>query len=325
MKWWETLAQTISAHPKVDVRNVSVEYLLQAERIAHTLKQMLVQAHTIANGSMFGTVQSWVKGRGVQFAGIRVYSESDDARLIDWNTTARLQKTMVRYATEERNNDVYVILDVSGSMMSGIGVQPIQNGLLTVLSCLYAIDRMGDAFSVIAFSPAKTFPMVQCSPLGKGEKHIMQSATCLMQEILAAYPDIEHASNVQRGDALEAMLHHAIHSLKKRSIVFFISDGMTKLDQTTVRQYAMGALRKHECVYIGVRHDDTFQKDLHAEFLDVESGKSIFSSWKTLFRDNIQQYEATLSYLKDVGFRIADIAHERDIAQSLRILFRQSR
>lgn len=63
---------------------------------------------------------NWVtsfKGRGIEFAGYRSYQYGDDASLIDWRASLRAKEPVVREFEEYRSFSVFILLDVSDSML----------------------------------------------------------------------------------------------------------------------------------------------------------------------------------------------------------------
>ena len=63
-----------------------------------------------------GDERSRLVGPGVEFASVREYQPGDDVRCIDWNLTARLNTPYVREAQAEGALDVWLAVDVSGSV-----------------------------------------------------------------------------------------------------------------------------------------------------------------------------------------------------------------
>ncbi len=60
------------------------------------------------------------KGSGVEFSGLREYSpQQDDATRIDWKASLRSKKLYVKQYEDERDLDVYILLDSSSSMLFG--------------------------------------------------------------------------------------------------------------------------------------------------------------------------------------------------------------
>lgn len=66
-----------------------------------------------------GDVKSVFKGRGMEFEEIRAYAFGDDVRDIDWRVTARKQVPYTKLFAEEKDREVYVILDLSPQMLFG--------------------------------------------------------------------------------------------------------------------------------------------------------------------------------------------------------------
>jgi uncharacterized protein (DUF58 family) len=57
------------------------------------------------------------RGRGLQFADHRPYTAGDDYRHIDWKAYKRLNRLLLRLFDEERDLSIYLMLDVSRSMV----------------------------------------------------------------------------------------------------------------------------------------------------------------------------------------------------------------
>ena len=66
-----------------------------------------------------GEYRSAFRGRGLEFAEVRGYDESDDHRTIDWNVTARTGELHVRRYEEERELSTILLVDISGSQAAG--------------------------------------------------------------------------------------------------------------------------------------------------------------------------------------------------------------
>ena len=59
------------------------------------------------------------RGKGLEFETYRTFSPDDDANLIDWKTSSRAQKLLVKQYKEERNLKVMFIIDVGENMVFG--------------------------------------------------------------------------------------------------------------------------------------------------------------------------------------------------------------
>lgn len=70
-------------------------------------------------GRQAGLKLSRQKGRGVDFAEVRLYEPGDDVRSIDWRVTARKQKVHTKVFREERERPVLFLVDQSQSLFFG--------------------------------------------------------------------------------------------------------------------------------------------------------------------------------------------------------------
>src|SRR6201999_4486086 len=71
------------------------------------------------DGRIQGGYRTPYRGSGLDFAGMREYVETDDARHIDWNATARLSTPQVRQFLEDRDVSVWLRLGPAASMTVG--------------------------------------------------------------------------------------------------------------------------------------------------------------------------------------------------------------
>jgi len=78
-----------------------------------------VMTHKLVASRFMGDYPSLFKGRGVIFESFREYSPSDDASVIDWKASSRAGKTLVREFVDERNLDVFFLMDASHTMVFG--------------------------------------------------------------------------------------------------------------------------------------------------------------------------------------------------------------
>ena len=94
-----------------------------------------------------GRYSSIFKGKGLEFDGFRVYSENDDdSELIDWKASVRANELLVREFVEERNVNVFFLIDVGSTMQFGsIGKLKGEYVAEVALSLAYSILKTGDA------------------------------------------------------------------------------------------------------------------------------------------------------------------------------------
>lgn len=100
---------------------------------------------------MMGVRRARIKGLGTEFESLRDYNE-DDYRRIDWKTTARRGKLVVREYEQERNQAVIVCLDIGRAMLSEVeGVKKLDHALDASLMLLHAAAVAGDQVGLLVF------------------------------------------------------------------------------------------------------------------------------------------------------------------------------
>ncbi|MEI6897059.1 MAG: DUF58 domain-containing protein [Psychromonas sp.] len=82
-------------------------------------KLQLQPTATAAYQQLSGNYLAKIKGRGMEFAEVRHYQAGDDVRTIDWSVTARTGKAHTKLFHEEKERPVFILLDLSDSMIFG--------------------------------------------------------------------------------------------------------------------------------------------------------------------------------------------------------------
>lgn len=91
------------------------------------------------------------RGQGADFADFRSYTAGDDLRTIDWNLYRRLGKLFVRVFEERQDLPVYLMIDVSRSMV--VETPPRLHAARRVALGLAAVAlRQHDAVTLLPFS-----------------------------------------------------------------------------------------------------------------------------------------------------------------------------
>ncbi len=177
-----------------------------------------------------GTWHSAFKGRGIEFEEVRPYAVGDDVRAIDWNVTARSDQPFVKLFREERELAVMLVVDVSGSQQIGTNLQT-KRELLAELGATLAMSAIknNDRVGLTLF----TDEIERSIPPRKGSRHVLR----LIRELLYCEP-------VGSRTNLRVALDHLIHTAKRRTVVFLISDFQDADFETTLRV----AARKHDIV-----------------------------------------------------------------------------
>jgi len=174
------------------------------------VKRLEIETGRIINSTFAGEYQSAFKGRGMEFEEVRPYIEGDEIRFIDWNVTAKLNEPYVKVFREERELQIYLLVDISSSLFFG-STKETKKELLLKISALLSLVSMNnnDRVGLIIF----TDRVEKVIPPRKGRKHVLR----LISELLTFDP-------VPRRTDLNAALEMLNTFAKKSSIVFLLSD-----------------------------------------------------------------------------------------------------
>lgn len=120
--------------------------------IGKSVQQLTVVTRSLAAGGIVGSYKSVFRGTGTEFDGYRSYSQ-DDASLIDWKASARANKLLIREYIEERNLNVFFLMDVSSSTLFS-SIPKLKNEYMAelVASLIYAVLYESDNAGLLMFS-----------------------------------------------------------------------------------------------------------------------------------------------------------------------------
>jgi uncharacterized protein (DUF58 family) len=125
----------------------------QAETVQRIRKLEVLARKTMLSRVLEGNWTAIFKGRGMEFSGYRQYSYGDDASLIDWKASLRAKQILIKEYEEERNLNVFFLIDVSNSMLfSSTGKLKCEYVAEMVASMSLAISRSGDAVGLGLFN-----------------------------------------------------------------------------------------------------------------------------------------------------------------------------
>ncbi len=175
-----------------------------------SIKKLEIIAKKLSTNQVIGAYRSIFKGFGLDFSEYRTYTYDDDAEKIDWKASARANSLLVREYEEERNLNIFFLVDVSSNMVFG-STDKLKNEYAAELiaSLAHVVLEAGDkiGFSLFTNQPIKKF-----SP--SRNKKISYS---LSKELVDPY---NYGGNF---DLIEALKFIEIY-LPKNSLVMIISD-----------------------------------------------------------------------------------------------------
>ena len=195
--------------------------------IDNQLRSLELKCRRPVEHLLAGEYHSVFKGRGIEFADVRPYQPGDDVRTMDWKVTARTGRPHIKRFTEEREQFIYLAVDLSASVSGDVAGQ--RRTTIAELAALIALAAVGnhDRVGLVLFSDR----VEHIVPAGKGRQHALR----LMEALMTFQP-------VGRGTCLREAMTCLGQLARRRSVIFVLSDFLT-----TDAVEAMSAL--------GVRHD----------------------------------------------------------------------
>ena len=178
--------------------------------VMRAIRRIEIRTSRLVNQGLGGEYHSVFKGRGMEFAEVREYQGGDDVRTIDWNVTSRTGQLHVKKFQEERELTVVLAVDVSRSGDFGTtGRNKLETAAEVAAVLAFSAVRNNDRVGLFLF----TDRVEQQIPPAKGGQHVLR----VVREVLCHEPE-------GRGTDVSGVLRAISRSLRKRAIVFLISD-----------------------------------------------------------------------------------------------------
>lgn len=176
------------------------------------LHQLEIKCRRPVEHLLAGEYRSVFRGRGIEFEDVRLYQPGDDVRTMDWKVTARTGQPHIKRYIEEREQYIYLLVDVSASMLHGSGGKK-RNAMAEICALItMAAVKNQDRVGLILF----TDTIEQVISPGKGRSHAMR----IIDELM-------HFQPVSKGTDFVEMLGRFGHTARKHSVAFVVSDFLT--------------------------------------------------------------------------------------------------
>jgi uncharacterized protein (DUF58 family) len=166
------------------------------------------------DGLLQGDYRTLFYGFGVDFADLREYQPEDDIRYIDWNVTARMNTPYVRQYAEDRELTAWFLLDLSpsvdfGTVQTHSEKRTMLIDFVTVLARL--LTRHGNRVGAMMFGSR----IQHTIPARGGKMQVLRLVNDMLKQ-----PRLSHVPFTN----LKSFLDGALNSIKRRSLIFVISD-----------------------------------------------------------------------------------------------------
>ncbi|NIO20650.1 MAG: DUF58 domain-containing protein [Candidatus Aenigmarchaeota archaeon] len=174
------------------------------------VKKLEVIIKILVNTQVSSRYRSVFRGRGLEFEDFRVYTPGDDAKAIDWKASVRSNDILVKEYREERDLDVYFLLDVSSSMIFGSTEKlKLEYAAEFVAAFSYFVMKAGDKAGLIMFSDK----VVNVVPTSTGDQHFYIMLRSLV-----------NASLYGGGYNLSKAIKFLMNTTRQRGLLIVVSD-----------------------------------------------------------------------------------------------------
>jgi len=251
-------------------------------------------ARQVVEGFLTGVHRSPYKGFSVEFAEHRQYTLGDEIRHIDWRAVGKTDRYYVKEYEEETNLKAYLLVDASGSMAyrgSKKALSKFEYAQHVAASLSYLMLHQMDAVGLITLDTR----VRNLIPPKANPKHLLRVLTTL-------------ENTAPGGETAMAPLWHELagHHLKRRGMVFILSDFFDQLDPL------MKALqhlrhRNHEVVLLHVLAPEELEFPFKrlTQFRNLESREQkVVVDTRRLRDDYLANFERFRNDLKERAGRL---------------------
>ena len=269
---------------------------MDSRDVAKRIRRIEIKANKLVEEIFSGEYRSGFRGKGMEFDSIRLYTPGDDVRNIDWNVTARQNKAFVKQFREEREMNIYLLIDMSRSNSFGKKKDRIAEiSAALAFSAIRNNDRVGVIFftgEVEKFIPSKS-----------GRKHVLSMIDALL-----------HFEPRRTDTDIAGALRYFNRVEKKPSVVFLISDFLDEGYEKDVR--ISGG--RHDLILVRVadRAEGRIPAGAVFTFEDLETGESYVL-------DNRKRDFLMPPPEGSIGKNLVVIYTDEDYVKPLRRFFRQ--
>ncbi|HRV95220.1 MAG TPA: DUF58 domain-containing protein [Anaerolineae bacterium] len=204
------------------------------QELIRKIRRIEIRTRRLVNTSFAGEYHAIFKGRGIEFDEVRPYQPGDEVRTIDWNVTARTGELFVKRYIEERELTVMLLVDASASGQFGTSNR-FKREIAAELAAVLAFSAISnnDKVGLLIFTDQIELFITP----RKGKRHVLR----LIRDLLAFEPQ-GRRTNLKLG------LETLNHMLKRRSIIFLLSDFLTPPD--SYRSILQVSNRRHDVIAI---------------------------------------------------------------------------
>ena len=288
------------------------------EDILKRVRHIEIKTRGLSDEIFAGKYHTAFRGRGMSFAEVREYRVGDDVRDIDWNVTARSERTHVKVFEEERELTMMLIVDVSPSRIFGSKEFTKKNVITEIAATLaFSAAKNNDKVGCILFSDK----VEKFIPPKKGRAHVMM----IIRE-LVGFESTGTTTNISEA------LRYLVGVNKKRATCFLLSDLINSdSDMERLDDALKIASSKHDIMAIKV-HDVRDRELPNVGIIEVQDSETGRTEWldtssravRRFWMENYDQRNGVMkSLMQQNRVDVAEVATGEDYVVELIKMFKQ--
>ena len=281
------------------------------EQIKHSVR---MYSKMVADNAMYGASPSRTVGKGHDFADLREYTRSDDARDIDWKSSLRTGTLLVKQYTVEKERRVLIATATGANMAAdtSIGEDKTQLAVEIAGSIAYLVRSYGDRFAFAYGTPTG----LSISEFRNGMDFLERNLAGL--ERSCGQPNSWNIDNIA---------DHISHSVQKKIVLIIIADldGLLSISERTAKRLA------GEDDFRVVLIEDAYLMENGAYDVEGQSHLPYMSSKKRSsllqmeINERIRKTERLKQLMKRCGVPVVSIKASSEIPEMMMDLFEDKR
>lgn len=257
------------------------------------LNNLQLAGKLVSDELLLGIQTSRRSGVGTEFEQFRHYAPGDDPKRIDWKLFAKTDQYLVRESATESNQQIRLLLDLSGSMnYAEAGISRLNYAKLILASLAYLSNRQGDQLSLYALQEGLFQPLVPAeSRLGPSPR---------FQKIVAT---------LERAKAVGDWHHTSVPPFgRKQTEMLIIASDLLQVNDEWLNLIRSVAGPRREIVLFQILGDQELNFDLSGffRFQDLETGREVELQAEAV-RDTVRQRASAYLTELETALRIPHV------------------
>ncbi|MEK6907074.1 MAG: DUF58 domain-containing protein [Nanoarchaeota archaeon] len=277
------------------------------------LRRLEILSRGLTSSKLVGAYRSVFKGKGLEFKEYREYTPADDSNLIDWKASAKTNEILMKEYSEEREVDVFFLVDCSSKMLFGSTQRlKAEYAIELVASLSHAILEAGDSVGLALYSDKLKADLLP----SRGKTQFYNLSKVLLNI------DYYEGNNFNIRDATKFIFNF----LKKRAVVIIVSDFINWKEEWEESLSLLSQKFDVVCIMVRDPRDRIMPEDVGEIVLqDPNTGKTLLIEpglIKQAYEHDVKEQEIRIKKsLFKIGIDFADVSTDKSFVKPIINLF----